>query len=363
MCNKHGKRLLTAFLTISLCVLPVTAAAQEDLIDDQQQIQQEVVYRTDVVHIGTFTKETTFSATEYYPCGVDVVCPEDGKLFVEYAVSRGDQVKAGDVLVRLSAQQDSIALTKLQREFARMQEEFAAAKAEKQEKIAEAEAAANAAADAFEKEQLLIRVAIMQTQLEEFCYLQQLAIDKKQQETEACKNAQTVLELTAPVDAMVSALAEMQPEDPVNAGMVLVTLVDSDVRLLRVSDPAAELRIHMPVTITVGRGNNQKTITGQVIASEDAIGQQYRKGYAYVQIDPEFQDTVLRDVRVIANTVTLDNVLLVNRRALELENGKTYVTVLSDGVQQRRVILLGMAGVENAWIIAGVAEGDCLILH
>ena len=98
MCNKHGKRLLTAFLTISLCVLPVTAAAQEDLIDDQQQIQQEVVYRTDVVHIGTLTKETTFSATEYYPCGVDVVCPEDGKLFVEYAVSRGDQVKAGDAI-------------------------------------------------------------------------------------------------------------------------------------------------------------------------------------------------------------------------------------------------------------------------
>ena len=40
-----------------------------------------------------------------------------------------------------------------------------------------------------------------------------------------------------------------------------------------------------------------------------------------------------------------------------------YVTKLVDGVQQRRVILLGMTGVADAWIIAGVAEGDTLILH
>ena len=363
MCNKHGKRLLTTFLAISLCVLPMVAAAQEDLIDDQQQIQQEVTYRTDVVRMGTFTKESIFSATEYYPCSRDVACPEDGRVFAEYVVSLGDQVKTGDVLVRLSAQQDSIALTKLERELARLQEEFASAKAEKQDEIAQMEAAANAAADAFGKEQLQIEVAILQTKLEQYCYLQQLALDKKQQEVDACKNAQTVLELTAPMDAVVTALAEKAPEDPVNAGEVLVTLVDTNVRLLQVSDPVTELRLHMPVTITVGRGNNQKTITGVVVASEEAIGQQHRKGYAYVRIDPEFADTVLRDVRVIANTVTVDNVLLVNRRAVELENGKTYVTVLANGVQQRRVILLGMSGVEDAWIIAGVAEGDTLILH
>ena len=363
MCNKHGKRLLTTFLAISLCVLPMVAAAQEDLIDDQQQIQQEVTYRTDVVRMGTFTKESTFSATEYYPCSRDVVCPEEGRIFAEYAVSRGDQVKAGDVLVRLSTQRDSIALTKLQRELARLQEEFASAKAEKQDAIAQMEAAANAAADATEKEQLQIKAAIMRTQLEQFCYLQQLEIDQKQQEADACQKAQTVLELTAPIDGLVTALAQKEPEDPVNAGEVLVTLVDTGVRLLQVSDPVAELRINMPVTITVGRGNNQKTMTGTVIASEEAIGQQYRKGYAYVRIDPEFEDAALRDARVIANIVEIDNVLMVNRRAVELENGKTYVTVLANGVQQRRVILLGMSGVENAWIVAGVAEGDTLILH
>ena len=353
MCSKHGKRLLTAFLAISLCVLPMAVSAQEDLIDDQQQIQQEVTYRTDVVRLGTFTKESTFSATEYYPCSWEVACPESGKVFAEYAVSQGDQVKAGDVLVRLSAQQDGITLTKLERELARLQEEFASSVAEKQEKIGQMEAAANETADALEKEQLQIRVAIMQTVLEEFCYLQQLAIDKKQQEVNACKNAQGVLELTAPADAMVTVLAQKAPEDPVSAGEVLVTLVDTSVRLLQVTDPVAELRVNMPVTITVGRGNNQKEITGRVVAGEDAIGQQYRKGYAYVRIDPGFEDTGLRDARVAANTVTLDNVLLVNRRALELENGKTYVTKLVDGVQQRRVILLGMTGVADAWIIAG----------
>ena len=45
MCNKHGKRLLTTFLALSLCVLPMVATAQEDLVDDQQQIQQDVAVK------------------------------------------------------------------------------------------------------------------------------------------------------------------------------------------------------------------------------------------------------------------------------------------------------------------------------
>lgn len=362
MFNKHMARLLAILLALMMYILPVMVSAQEDLIGQDQIIQQEVTYRTDTVQRGTFVKETTFSAAEYYPCSWKVACPKNGAIFVEYAVSQGAQVKAGDVLVRLSGETDSIALERLERELLRMQEEFAAAVSEKQEKITAAEAKLPALTDGFEKEQLEISIKILRVELEQFCYLQQRTLDAKQQEVDDARNAQKVMELTAPADGTVTALTAKNPEDPVAIGEVLVTLIRTDIRLLQVKDPATELRSNMPVTITIGKGDNQKILTGRVVAAEDRLAPEYRSGYAYVLPDPGAENVVFRDVRITAATVSLDNVLLADRRSVTLENAKVYVTKLSDGALQRRGILLGTTNATHAWIIAGVAEGDILIL-
>lgn len=363
MYSKQVQRLLAILLVLVICVLPMMVSAQGDLIDPNQEIQQEVTYQTDTVRRGTFTKETTFSASEYYPCNWSIACPVKDAAFVEYTVNLGAQVKAGDVLVRLSTGKDSITLAQKERELSRMQEEFAAAISEKEEAITAAKAAADIQTDAFEKEQMLISVSIMETELKQFCYLQQRALDAKQQEVEDLRSSQQTLELTAPSDGTITALTSKEPEETVAAGEVLLTMARTDIRLLQVKDPAAELRCNMQVSIVMGRGNNQKTFTGRVIAAEDILAPEQRSGYAYVLPSPGTENMVFREVRIAATTVSLDNVLLVNRRAVNMENANTYVTKLNSGVLQRRGILLGFTNPTDAWIMAGVTEGDVLILN
>lgn len=363
MCNKSVQRLLLILLALTVCILPVQASYQEDLVGPDQQIQEEVVYRTANVYKGSFTKEATFQATEYYPFVWKVSAPDNGAIFVEYAVEKGDQVKTGDVLARFRLESDSITLARMERELDRMQEEFAAAVSVRKESIVSTQSAADVAQDPYEKEQLEISVLILQTQLEEFSYRQQCAIEEKKQSVEEFRNKQQIQTLTAPADGTITNLVEKNPDDLIAAGEVLVTLTRTDIRLLQVKDPVTELRYNMPVSVSTGRGDNQKVLTGRVVAAEETIAQEQRVGYAYVLLDPGFEGITLWDARVTACTVQLDNVLLVDRRAVAQENGISYITKLVDGMLQRRGVCVGITNVTDTWILTGVTEGDTLILN
>lgn len=355
-------RLLSALLVLAVCALPVMASGQEDLIDVDQQIQQEITYTTTEVRRGSFTKEATSPAMVHYPLYWNVAATQNGTHFAEYVVSEGAAVKAGDPLVRLSQAADEIALARLEKELSRMKEEFKAAVAQKEEEISAAKQAMDAQNDVYEKEKQSIAIQILQTKLDQFGYHQQRSIDAKQAEVNAHKSRFQPLVLTAPADGVVMALASKNPGDSVSAGEVLVALVRTDVRLLKVNNSALELRYQMPVTVAVGRGDNQTFLTGRVIAADDAVPEGQRSGFAYILLNPGSEDVELRDVKVTGCTVKLDNVLLVERSAVKQEDGKPYVTKLTDDMVQRRGIIFGMSNVSDSWILVGVAEGETLIL-
>ena len=361
MFSKYLKKAAIFLLVLLVCAFPVMAS--EDLVDPNGQIPDEDANHTAKVYVGTFSKEVSYPATECYPLSYDVVLPQNGGIFMEYAVSQGAQVKAGDVLVRFSMESDDITLTRLERELSRMQEEYRAETAAWQEKITHTQAAADQTQDVYEKEQLEISAAILQVQMEQFCHQKQEAIDAKQQEVDTWQSKREEKVLTAPADGTVTYLAQKKSDDPIAAGELLVTLTRTDIRLLKVKDSATEFRYNLPVTITAGRGSAQKKLTGRVVAAEDAIDEEKRAGYAYILLDPGFESVSLRDARVTISTVYLENVLLADRQAVTQENGKSYVIKLDNGVMQRRGVRVGMSNLSLTWILGGVEDGETLLLN
>jgi RND family efflux transporter MFP subunit len=53
--------------------------------------------------------------------------------------------------------------------------------------------------------------------------------------------------------------------------------------------------------------------------------------------------------------------LLVDRRAIARQEGRTYVFRVADGVAQRRPVRIGISGPQEVEILSGVSEGDQLV--
>lgn len=349
-----GKRLLPLALAMLLMVSPVKASGQS-LIDSEQLAQQQVSYNTAKVQLGSFVKEYNVPAQVHYPLQHGLKLEKNGAIFAEFTVKEGQTVNKGDVLARFTVDASSVTLERLEREIARLEAETALGISQRSEAIKLLE---NTPAEGLEKERNSILLRKQKAELEHYQYLQQRSLDGLKQEKKAQQEKLNGYVLVAPEDGKVTDFAELTAGDPVSAQDVLMTLVRTDIVQLRVSNSSGDLRYNMPVTVTIGRKNDPTVLTGRVVAADGAIAQQERSGYAYICVET---DEELLDPKLTAEVIRLDNVLVADRSAVIMENGKYYVTKLADGMLQKRYVGFGMNNTEEVWIIHGVAEGDALL--
>jgi multidrug resistance efflux pump len=307
------------------------------------------------VQQGSFVKECNIQAIPYYPLQQTLTLEKNSAIFVEFVAKPGQSVKKGDILARFTADASSVTLERLVREIALLEEETALGVSQRSEAI---ETLKNTQAEGLEKEKIEILLKKQQAELQHYQYLQQRSVDALKQEKKTEQEKLNGYILTAPEDGKVFDFANIQAGDPVTAGQTLMTFVQTDVVQLQVRNSAGELRYNMPVKVTVGRRNAQTVLAGRIVAADGAIPQKERTGFAYISVET---DKEMIDPKITAETVRLDNVLVVARNAVVMENGKYYVTKLADGMLQKRCIGFGMNSTSDAWIIHGVVSGDTLI--
>ena len=349
-----NKRLIPLTLALLLTVLPVKAS-QQSLIDPEQLTDQQATYNTASVRRGSFIKEYNVPAVVHYPMQQAMSLGENGAFFAEFAVKEGQTVQKGDVLVRFTVDASSVAVTRLEREIVRLENETALGISQRSEAIRTLE---NTYAEGLEKEKNTVTLKKLKAELEHYKYLQQRSIEALKREKTAEQKKLNGYVLTAPENGKVTEFAKITAGDPVSAGQTLMTLIRTDVVQLRVSNASGELRYNMPVKVSVGRQNNPTVLTGRVVAADGEIPREEQMGYAYIQVDTE---ETFNDARITAETIRLDDVLLTDRDAVVAENGKYYVTKLADGMLQKRYIGFGVNNTTDAWILHGVAEGDALL--
>ena len=359
--SRTEKTWLAALLLLAALFLPAAGAA--DLLSGDALTGESVNYRTETVQLGVYEKTANASASLYYPMTLSVSYDYGQARFVEYAVARGDAVKAGDVLARLRVTASAAEMARMELSLERAREAMVRALEAYDARIAGASAAAEAA-EGLAREEKALALRRLQVERAQYVNRQEYDLENQSLALEEARAALTMDVLRAPADGVVTDLASHKADDPIAAGETMVTLQASEeVVLLRLDNRAGSFRYNMPVTVRVGTLGNGKALTGRVVASEEAVPQGRRSGFAYVRLDPGQDDVGLKNLQVSGPEIRVEDVLLVTRRAVSQDQGQYTVSKLSDGVVQKRLVTVGHANSTHMWILQGVSEGETLILN
>lgn len=361
--TKEARLAALLLAALLMCAPTALGEEQQDIIDVSELTPQQINYNTTEVICGEFVKETSTSASEYFPLTYNVKFDQSNAKFVEYTVKRGDVVKAGDMLARFTITGSDVAFTRMEKNLARTEEQTRQGILDREEAISKKRAEIAALANGYEKEKAMLSLRKLELELEQYSYRQQYSIDQQREayEEECARRENNIL--YSPVDGVVDELAYKKVDDAVSAGETLVVISSEEIMLLRAKGNGTDFRYNMPVNVVIGNNKNQVTLTGRIVAADDAIPEKERTGYVFVELDPYDEEEIrIRSPKVTAKTIYLDNVLQINRRAATLEAGKYYVTKLTDGMVQKRYIQFGLNGSQTVWVLTGVEEGETLVI-
>ena len=334
----------------------------QDIIDVAQLMSEQAAYETAVVERGSFIQEIYTTATKYYPYTHNLRFEQGNAKFVEYVVQKGDTVKAGDVLARFRITASHAEFTRLKLDLQRTEEQTAEQIRSREQEIAGKRAELAKTSDPYEKALLELSLQKMEIELEQYKYRQQYSIAQKRSAYNDEYARSTTDVLVSPVDGVVRDLTYKTVDDAVSPDETLVNISSGESILLEVQNESGQLRYNMPVEIRIGGIKDSKAFTGRVVAADDAIPAPERTGYALIQLDTYDEEvTAAKSLSVTAQSVRLDNVLLIPRGAVTQETGQ-HVIKLTDGKLQKRYIETGIYNMNSVVVLAGVEEGETLIL-
>lgn len=151
----------------------------------------------------------------------------------------------------------------------------------------------------------------------------------------------------------------------VSVGTPLFTIADLSPLLARVHIPAKELRsvkVDQPVELILD--SNGKRLQGRIRLVSPVINPQTGTIKVTIEIPGYPADTRPGDfaeARLV--TERHDGAVLVPRIALVNDGGERVVFVAGDGVAERRVVEVGFENEESAEILAGVEEGEQVVVR
>ncbi len=356
-------RMLSLILT-GLMLASGLAGAEEDILNAAELEPEQINYRTQTVTVGQISRSVNATATEYYPLTYPLRFDGAEAKFLEFTVARGDEVKAGDVLARFTITGSEVELTRMELKLQRLREENERGIQERTEAILQARAEAAAATDKYDKELKKLKLRRMEVELEQYCYRQEYSAAEQQKalDEEKARLANNVL--ISPVDGVVEKLSYKKADDAVSPSEVLMTISSTEVMLLRFDNSTSnKMRYNMPVTVSVGNNKQRYELTGRIVAADDVIDESERTGHAFVLLDPyDAENIKLRNMHVSGTIMQLDGVLTAPRSVITLESGKFSVSRLADGMVQKRYVQAVIIQPAGVWFMAGVNEGDTLIV-
>jgi len=356
----RNKRL-AALLTALLLARP-TALASSELIAPEQIVADEVKYKTCTVEYGEFAKQIMMSCSQYFPLVSTVRYRGDTAVYVETLVRRGQEVKAGDALLRVRVLYDEVQMAELELAYERAAEACEEGVQSRREAIDEMERALAAERDEDARQTMRLQLKKLKLGLEQFIYQQEYALADRQRQIDELNERHAVSLVTAPIDGVVSELTYLRDGDKLYDGSVVCQISSQEVMLLLAKDN--RLRYGMEVGLETGVNKNRVQLTGHVVAATDCL-----KGviseYALVEVDPwdEGLDFNWRNIRLTADLVKVGRVLMVDRKATALNSGRYSVTKLrEDGVTQKRFVNQAMTNTVDIWLLQGLEEGDVVII-
>lgn len=266
----------------------------------------------------------------------------------ELAVKRYQQVKKGDILAYIYVTPDSIGMERLERKIQRANEDL-----EDTLKAAEEDNDA----DKYEKS----------------IKLQRESIDEMHKELNQMKKEARTTTVAAPYDGLITEIGWFNEGDILQKDAFICSLAEEKDCFIYVEDNNGQLTVGNEVNVSF----DDYTCIGQVVSvAPCALTNGLNIGYSFIQVSPEDFAKIAtpsndlegywfrRSFDITADVRSMDNVVIVPKRAVTVDNGVTYVTVLDENNNYvLKSFTAGGGDNLNYWAAEGLTEGTVICLE
>lgn len=369
--NKRAFSLLKMGVLCLALLLLTTACAREP--EKQAQLAEDLPnteqpnYKTVQVELGEYEKQGTGSASVIYLLKSELRWEKNNACYQEAMVAAGQKVKAGEVLMRFDVEADQVGLESLKLQLRRTKENVAAEKERWQDAIAaqlaEAERLQEQESQKHEAEIAKLKADKLQAEYDQYLYQSRQETERIEEQISEMEQSARENVLTAPFDGVIESVTRLNEGDKVTPGQVLVTMYATDKLMLKADNTSGKLRYNMDVTVTVGNKSNQVSYSGRVVAAPNILPSSVSQDLTLIELDEEVTPEELKGaLSYRCATEALQNILVVDRKAVHTEDNKAYVNVLENDMVQKRYVVTVVNSGETIWILDGLSEGQTLIL-
>lgn len=313
-------------------------------------------YRTAVAEEGDLIKTSELSLEPTYYLGQTIYCPESGLYFDGFSVSRGQLVKEGELIATFTRKGSEADLESAKLALQRAEEEYEKNVGELQTEITVAQAKGSVYAE------------LARLELEQYEYNQTVEIEKLRNAVAEAEHGFENEYIYAPFDCVVHSLGSFDKGAEVDYGKELAELKQADSLVLYSSTTAKNFLYNMDVTVEYGRRDERQTVTARVVANDAVLPDGVEgSGHTYFKLDADLTEDELNKPTASVTTVQAQNALLVPRGAVEVEDGRYYVSVLEGDMVKKRFVIRGITGgtvgESCTVILAGIKSGQTVILN
>ena len=360
------KNKLIPALLLMICMLLTSCvehSADKNLLPEKPVIPEQGNYQIVAAEMGVYKKEVFGSASVNYPIFAELTLDSGNALLQEIKVKNNQKVKKGDVLAVFTMDGSAAEQTELQLKLQRKEEEYEQGKAARLAAIS----AAKANLSALSSHQLEIAKLELEKQeifYEQYVYQTEREIASIKASLDALMEKQKNNTLVAPFDGIIKSVASHLVGNKVEAREVIISMYSEDGFCLRVSNAGDKLRYGMEVSIEVGRAGGKKRYTGVVVSAPNILSSSTSQADAYILVNESVaSEDFQKSITYYADTEYLENVLIVDKAATSMEDGRVYVNILEDDTVKKRYVTQGLASIDICWILDGLKDGQLLIVE
>ena len=390
MCRiNQGRRLLLTALLLGLfglllqsCTIknPVKGADLESSIIDKSMYldtsalektdEDNLGYQTVTVEKGSFYNEFSSKAELFFPNSKLIIAESEygDVVFEEYTIEEGAYVQKGEAIAKVHIESDSVDVTEKQLELQRLQESLVTKEADWVTWDKETQDDIKEMTDHYEYEIALLNYHATVTLHEQEREAILDGIADLEEVIADLQSAAQVSEIVAPISGYVWELEDIVGGDVLKQDTSLGKIIMLDCIYLKVKEASDMLSYGKQVDIIVKTGGKIQTFTGEVISLSDMNllkSMQTEAAYIKVNVDPAsiLGVGMINLINVTTKTRTMNDVLLVEKDAVTVDNDITYVTaLLPDGSLVKKGFISGGNNNTYYWVLSGLEEGTKIVM-
>lgn len=380
MCRNKKTTIVLALILVLLCTACGTsdsAAASGEIAKEnylnvgalnQQGGQLEAgQYQVYTLEKGTFVEEALGQTLEraYINAAIAYVeLPCEKARFGEYAASYFVYVEKGDLLATFYADVDQVALEQAELELQRLEERYAQAELDHTEKAEELRVKQITEPNGYEKE--IIGISREQEELnwEKTKNDYERSIKNVKETIKELEETGNVIEVYSPAEGLAIPTKGYAPGMEVKDGDYLCHIIPVDEYYVSTDKRTDLYNFGMEMTFKTRAG----ATTGTVISADSKVLygnlDDHEVVFAIATSDTISQDDLnaSRSLAFEGNAKVVENVILIPKAAVTVENDECFVTVLQeDGSLLKTEFIAGGSNAEYYWVFDGLSEGMKII--